>query len=64
MIAVECEEWRHADRAVVGCVVCELGKRQKVGPIVLKIVAVEAQVLFEGLVDALGLTITLRVESR
>ena len=44
-----------------GVVVSKLSKWQEVAPIILLIIDVEAQVLLEDLVDALRLSICLRV---
>lgn len=40
----------------------KLSKRKETGPVILLIVAVDVQVLFDDLVHMLSLTISLRVE--
>ena len=44
-------------------VVGELSQRKQLGPVVLLVVAVGVEVLFEGLIDPLGLTIPFRMIS-
>ena len=64
MVAVVGEERRLAGRAVGGVVVCEFRGREKLFPVVLLVVAEDAQVLLESLVDALGLAVSLRMKGR
>jgi hypothetical protein len=52
----------HFDTGMVGVVVAELGDRKEAFPVVLLVVTVHADVLFDELVDSFGLTISLRVE--
>jgi len=49
---------------VGGVVVCEFRGREKLFPVVLLVVAEDAQVLLENLVDALGLAVSLRMKGR
>lgn len=56
------KERSHADRRVIGIVVGELGERKKVVPIILEIVAVSTEILFQGLVDSLGLAVGFWME--
>ena len=64
VIALVGEEGRDSGGGVGSVVVRELRKRQELRPVVLLVVAVESEVLFKGLVDALRLAITFRVVSR
>src|SRR6266481_10104019 len=73
MLRVKCEVWvvalvreergnsRGAARSVV---VCELGKGEEARPVVLLVVAVDTEVLFQSLVSALSLSVTFWVVSR
>ena len=45
-----------------GVVVCEFGDREEGDPVVLLVVAVDAEILFDDLVHAFGLAVSLRVE--
>ena len=54
-------EWGDLRRGTQGIVVCELAKWQGLVPVVLLVVAVDPDVLFQGLVSALGLPITFRM---
>jgi len=55
------EEWGYSCGSAGSVVVCEFGKWEKVGPVVLLIVTVYAKILLQGLVGALGLPIALWV---
>lgn len=57
------EERRHTQRRVVRGVVRKLCQRQQVNPIVLEVVAENAQMLFHRLVNSFSLAVRLRVES-
>ena len=60
MIAFVGEEQRNSGGGTRSIVVSELSKRKKDEPIVLLIVAVYAEILFQRLVSTFGLTITFR----
>jgi len=57
------EERQDTCGSVRGIVVGEFGERQQLGPVVLLIVAIDSEVLFQGLVDMFGLSITFGVIS-
>ena len=64
MVSVVGEERSLAGRGMDGVVVSELGEGEELLPVVLLVVAEGTQVLFEDLVDALGLAVGLWVERR
>ncbi len=55
------EEREHTSNLARCIVVGELSQRKQLGPVVLLVVAVGAEVLFEGLIDPLGMTIPFRM---
>src|SRR5277367_3342273 len=55
---------RTVDRGLMRVVVRKFGERQEIRPIVLLIVAIDAEILFDGLVHTFSLTVSLGVESR
>jgi hypothetical protein len=63
VVSVVGEERGHADGGVERIVVCELGCREEVVPVVLEVVAEGPEVLFEDLVYPLRLAVGLWVES-
>ena len=60
-VGVEWGDLRHGARGVV---VCELAEGEELVPVVLLVVTVDLDVLFQGLVSALGLPITLQMVTR
>ena len=64
MVAFIGREQGYSSHGVWSVIVCELCDRKEVRPIVLLIVAIDLEVLFQGLVHAFGLSITLGVISR
>ncbi len=64
VISLVSEERGHTGSLARHVVVGELSQRKQLGPVVLLVVAVGAEVLFEGLIDPLGLTIPFRMISR
>jgi len=62
VIAVVSIERGTLDRRLISVVVRELGEREKIRPVVLLIVAIHAEVLFQSLIHTLRLTICLRVK--
>ena len=58
------EERGHTGSLARRIFVGELSQRKQLGPVVLLVVAVGVEVLFEGLIDLLGLTIPFRMVSR
>lgn len=57
-------EWRDSGRSVRSVVVSEFGNGKEVRPVGLLVIAVDPNVLFQGLVDALDLPVSLGVVSR
>jgi len=55
------EEWGYSSSSARGVIVCEFGEWKEFGPIVLLIVAIDADILFKGLIGPLGLTIAFRM---
>ena len=55
------KEGRRTSSLVWGIVVCKFREWKKCGPVFLLVVAVAAQVLFQGLVNPFRLAVTLRV---
>jgi hypothetical protein len=53
------KEWRGLCGHVLGIVVCEFLHGEEFVPIILVVIAVRPQVLFQCLVDALGLSVRL-----
>jgi hypothetical protein len=64
VITLICEERRHAGGCVRSIVECELSKRKKLSPVILGIRTIHADVLFEGLIHAFSLTVSLGVMAR
>src|SRR6266481_8485846 len=64
VVALVCEEWGNSHGAARCVVVCELGKGEEARPVVLLVVAVDMEVLFQSLVSVLGLSVTFWVVSR
>jgi len=61
VVALISEEGRRTSSLVRSIVVRKFRERKKCGPVVLLVVAVAAQVLFQGLVNPFCLAVTLRV---
>src|SRR6266481_2420353 len=64
VVALVCEEWGNSCGAARCVVVCELGEGDEARPVILLVVAVDMEVLFQSLVSVLGLSITFQVISR
>ena len=64
VVALVSKERGHTSSLARCVVVSELGQRKQLRPVVLLVVAVGAEVLFEGLIDLLSLTIPFRMISR
>lgn len=60
MVTFVCEKWCDPGCRVCRVVVRKFCKGQEVGPIVLLVVDVDANVLFKDLIDAFGLPIGLK----
>ena len=63
MKTVVCIERRTIDCRLMCIIVCEFCERQKIRPIILLIIAIDAKILFDSLVHMFSLTINLGVES-
>ena len=61
MIAFVGVEWGDLCCGAWGIVVCELTEWEELVPVVLLVVALDPDVLFQGLVSVLGLPITFRM---
>ena len=61
LVGVEQGDSRSHTRSIV---VCKLHEQEQSEPVVLLIVAVDPNVLFQGLVNVLGLTVTFRMVPR
>ena len=55
------EEWGYSGGTTRGIVVCKFHKREKLSPVVLLVVAVNLDVLFQCLVSAFSLSVTFRM---
>src|SRR6266481_9466689 len=64
VVSLVCEEQGNSCGAARHVVVCELGEREEAQPIILLVVAVDAEVLFQSLVSVLSLSVTFWVVSR
>src|ERR1700710_2228442 len=64
MVALVGEEWRYASSSTRRVVIGELGEGKEIRPVVLLIIAVDAQVLFQCLVGTFGLSIAFWVVPR
>ena len=62
MIAVIGVERRAINAGLVGVVISEFGDRQEIEPIVLLIITIYTEILFNDLIHAFGLTIGLRMK--
>ena len=57
MVSLVSKERRHTSGLARRIVVGELSQRKQLGPVVLLVVAVSTEILFEDLIDLLSLTI-------
>ena len=64
VIALVGVEWVDLCCGTWGVVVCKLREWEQSKPVVLLVAAVDPDVLFQGLISALGLTITFRMVSQ
>jgi hypothetical protein len=64
VVTLVCEEWSGSGGQTLRIVVCKLGNGEPVGPVVLLIVTMDAEVLLQRLIYAFGLTIGLGVVAR
>ena len=61
VISLISEEWGYSGGSTRGIVVCELREREKLSPVVLLVVAVNPDVLFQCLISAFGLSVAFRM---
>ena len=61
VISLVSKEWGYSGGSTRGIVVCKLRKREKLSPVVLLVVAVNPDVLFQCLIGAFGLSIAFRM---
>ena len=61
VISLISEEWGYSGGSTWGIIVCELREREKLSPVVLLVVAVNLDVLFQCLISAFGLSIAFRM---
>ena len=61
VISLVSEEWGYSGGSTRGIVVCEFHKREKLSPVVLLVVAVNPDVLFQCLISAFGLSVAFRM---
>ena len=61
MITLVSKKWRYSCSCMRSVVVGEFSKWKKFGPIVLLVVAVDLEILFQSLVHSFGLTISFRM---
>jgi len=64
MVAFVGKERRDTSGSTQSIVISEFRKREEVSPVVLLVVAIDAEVLFQSLVSMLSLTITFRMVTR
>jgi len=64
VVALVGEEGRNASRSTGRVVVSELGKWQEFGPVVLLVIAVDSEVLFQSLVRSFSLAVPFRMITR
>ena len=61
VISLVSEEWGYSSGSTQGIVVCELREREKLSPVVLLVVAVNPDVLFQCLIGVFGLSVAFRM---
>ena len=61
VISLVSEEWGYSSGSTRGIIVCELRKQEKLSPVVLLVVAVNPDVLFQCLISAFGLSVAFRM---
>ena len=61
VISLVSEEWGYSGGSTWGIVVCELHKQEELSPVVLLIIAVNPDALFQCLISAFGLSIAFRM---
>ena len=64
IVSVVGKEWRNLCSQMSRVVIRKLGDGEKVGPVVLLVIAVDSYILFEGLIRVFCLTIAFRMISR
>ena len=61
VISLVSEEWGYSGGSTRGIVVCKFREREKLSPIVLLVVAVNPDVLFQCLISGFGLSVAFRM---
>ena len=61
VISLVCEEWGYSSGSTWSIVVCNLREWEKLFPVVLLVVAVNSDVLFQCLVGAFSLSVAFRM---
>ena len=61
VISLVSEEWGYSGGSTRGIVVCKLCEWEKLSPVVLLVIAVNPDVLFQCLVSAFGLSVAFRM---
>ena len=61
VISLVSEEWGYSGGSTRGIVVCELHEREKLSPVVLLIIAVNPDVLFQSLICVFSLSVAFRM---
>ena len=64
VISLVSKEWGYSGGSTRGIVVCELREREKLSPVVLLIIEVNPDVLFQCLISVFGLSVTFRMVTR
>ena len=64
MVTLIGKEWGGTGSGVGCIIICKFCERLEVRPVILLIVVVDSEVLFQGLVGVFGLSVTFRVISR
>ena len=61
VISLVGEEWGYSSGSTQGIVVCKLCEQEKLSPVVLLVVAVNLDVLFQCLISVFGLSVAFRM---
>ena len=61
VISLVSEEWGYSGGSTRGIIVCEFREREKLSPVVLLVVAVNPDVLFQCLIGTFGLSVAFRM---
>ena len=64
VISLVSKGWGYSGGSSRGIVICELREREKLSPVVLLVVALNPDVLFQCLISAFSLSVTFRMVTR